>query len=112
MHCLFLFGSFTASVFFCSLCSDFSLLHNTKLELNCLKVCSLLYYPVENVQAKKNKRKLARLITQYRDIFFPIFRKARPSFFRVLQRMTKVFNVTSLKYEKYDITNEKTNNNK
>ena len=53
------------------------------------------------------KRKFARLITQYRDIFFPIFRKARPSFFRVLQRMTKVFNVTSLKYGKYDITNEK-----
>ena len=33
-----------------------------------------------------NKRKLARLITQYRHIFFPVFRKARPSFFRVLQR--------------------------
>ena len=58
------------------------------------------------------ERKLARLITQYRDIFFPIFRKAQPSFFRVLQRMTKVFNVTSLKYGKYDITNEKINNNK
>ena len=26
----------------------------------------------------ENKRTLARLITQYRDIFFPIFRKARP----------------------------------
>ena len=52
-----------------------------------------------------HKQKLARLITQYRDIFFPIFRKARPSFFRV--RMTTVFNVTSLKYGKYDITNEK-----
>ena len=60
----------------------------------------------------EGKRKLARLITQYRDIFFPIFRKARPSFFRVLQRMTKVFNVASLKYGKYDITNEKINNNK
>ena len=59
-----------------------------------------------------NERKLARLITQYRDIFFPIFRNAWPSFFRVLQRMTKVFNVTSLKYGKYDITNEKINNNK
>ena len=59
-----------------------------------------------------NKRKLARLITQCRDIFFPIFRKAGPSFFRVLQRITKVFNVTSLKYGKYDITNEKINNNK
>ena len=59
-----------------------------------------------------NKRKLARLITQYRDVFFPTFRKARPSFFRVLQRMTKVFNVTSLKYGKNDITNEKINNNK
>ena len=35
-----------------------------------------------------NKPKLARLITQYRDIFFPIFRKAGPSFFRVLQRMS------------------------
>ena len=46
------------------------------------------------------QRKFARLITQYRDIFFPIFRKAQPSFFRVLQRMTKVFNVTSLKYFK------------
>ena len=33
-----------------------------------------------------NRRKQARLIKQYRDIFFPIFRKARPSFFRVLQR--------------------------
>ena len=59
-----------------------------------------------------NKRKLARLITQHRDIFFPIFRKARPSFLRVLQRMTKVFNITSLKYGKYNITNEKINNNK
>ena len=59
-----------------------------------------------------NKRNLARLITQYRDIFFPIFQKARPSFFRVLQRMSKVFNVTSLKYGKYNITNEKINNNK
>ena len=38
--------------------------------------------------------------------------KARPSFFGVLQRMTKVFNVTSLKYGKYDITKEKRNNNK
>ena len=54
-----------------------------------------------------NKRKLARLITQYRDIFFPIFRKARPSFFRVLQRMTKYFNVTSLKYGENDINNNK-----
>ena len=34
-----------------------------------------------------NKRKLARLITQNRDTFFPIFRKAWPSFFRVLQRV-------------------------
>ena len=53
---------------------------------------------VEDLISSKlnNKRKLARLITQYRDIFFPIFRKARPSFFRVLQRMTKVFNLTSL----------------
>ena len=52
---------------------------------------------VEDLISSKlnNKRKLARLITQYRDIFFPIFRKARPSFFRLLQRMTKVFNVTS-----------------
>ena len=58
------------------------------------------------------KRKLARLIAPYGDIFFPIFRKARPSFFRVLQRMTKVFNVTSLKYGKYDITNEEKYNNK
>ena len=67
---------------------------------------------VEDLISNKlnNNRKLARLITQYRDIFFPIFRKARPSFFRVLQRMTKVFNVTSLKYGKYDITNEKINN--
>ena len=37
-----------------------------------------------------NKQKLARLITQYRDIFFLIFRKARPCFFRELQRMTKL----------------------
>ena len=51
---------------------------------------------VENLISSKlnNKRKFARLITQYRDIFFPIFRNARPSFFRELQRMTKVFNVT------------------
>ena len=52
------------------------------------------------------------LIAQYSDIFFPIFRKARPSFCRVSQRMTKVFNVTSLKYGEYDITNEKISNNK
>ena len=58
------------------------------------------------------KQKLARQITQYRDMFFPILRKARPSFFRVLQRMTKVLDVTSLKYGKYDITDEKINNNK
>ena len=53
---------------------------------------------VEDLISSKlnNKPKLARLITQYRDIFFPIlFLKARPSFFRVLQRMTKVFDVTS-----------------
>ena len=52
---------------------------------------------VEDLISSKlnNKRKFARLITQYRDIFFPILRKAWPSFFRVLQRMTKVFNVTS-----------------
>ena len=64
-------------------------------------------FAVEDLISSKlnNKRKLARLI-------FPIFRKARPSFFKVLQRMTKVFNVTSLKYGKYDITNEKINNNK
>ena len=36
-----------------------------------------------------NKRKFARLITQYRDIFFPIFRMARPSFFRVLHRINQ-----------------------
>ena len=35
-----------------------------------------------------------------------------PSFFRVLQRMTLVCNVTNLKYEQYDITSEKINNNK
>ena len=34
-----------------------------------------------------DKRKLASLIRQYQDIFFPIFRKARPSFLRVLQRV-------------------------
>ena len=35
---------------------------------------------VEDLISSKlnNKRKLARLITQYRDIYFPIFRKARP----------------------------------
>ena len=35
---------------------------------------------VEDLISSKmnNKRKLARLITQYSDIFFPIFRKARP----------------------------------
>ena len=71
-------------------------------------------FAVEDLISSKlnNKRKLASLITQYRDIFFPIFRKARPSFFKVLQRMTKAFNVTSLKYGKYDITNVKINNNK
>ena len=58
------------------------------------------------------KRKLARLITQYRDIFFKYFGRYGSSFFRVLQRMTKVFYVTSLKYGKYDITNEQINNNK
>ena len=60
----------------------------------------------------KNRRKQARLIKQYRDIFFPIFRKVRPSFFRVLQRMTLVLNVTNLKYGKYDMTSKKKNNNK
>ena len=35
-----------------------------------------------------------------------------PSFFRVLQRMTLLLNVTNLKYGKYDITSEKINNNK
>ena len=34
------------------------------------------------------KTKIARLITQYRNIFSNIFPNARPSFFRVLQRMT------------------------
>ena len=47
-----------------------------------------------------NKRKVARLITQYRDISFTIFKKERLSFFRVLQRMTLAFNVTNLKYGK------------
>ena len=49
---------------------------------------------VEDLISSKfnNKQKLARLITQYRDIFFPIFRKAWPSFFRVLQGVT--FSVT------------------
>ena len=41
-----------------------------------------------------------------------LFRKARPSFFRVLQRMTLVLNVTNLKYGKYDLTSKKKNNNK
>ena len=43
------------------------------------------------------RRKLARLINNIGrsrapgiGIYFPIFRKARPSFFRVLQRMTLV----------------------
>ena len=41
---------------------------------------------VEDLISSKlnNKRKLARLITQHRDIFFPIFRKAGSFFFRVL----------------------------
>ena len=55
-----------------------------------------------------DERKLARVITQYRDIFFLILRKERPSFFRVLQRLTLVFNATNLKYGKYDIISEKT----
>ena len=58
-----------------------------------------------------NRRKLATLITQYR-IYFPIFRRARPSFFRVLQKMTLALNATNLKYGKYDITSEKISNNK
>ena len=45
-------------------------------------------------------------------MYFPIFRKARPSFFRVSQRMTLVLNVTNLKYVKYDMTSKKKNNNK
>ena len=68
---------------------------------------------VEDLISSKlnNKRKLARLITQYRDIFFQYFgRHGLPSLiFRVLQSL---FNFTSLKYGKYDITNEKINNNK
>ena len=41
------------------------------------------------ITSKLNKkRKFARLITQYGDIFFPIFRKARPSFFRMLHPTT------------------------
>ena len=40
-----------------------------------------------------------------------MFRKARPSFFRVLQRMTLVLNVTNLKYGQYDMTSKKKNNN-
>ena len=50
------------------------------------------------------KRKLARLITQYRDIFSNI---SEGPF-----RMTLLFNVTNLKYGKYDITSKKINNNK
>ena len=52
---------------------------------------------VEDLISSKlnNIRKFARLIIQCGDIFFPVCRKARPSFFRVLQRMTLVFNVTS-----------------
>ena len=61
-----------------------------------------------------NRRKLARLMTQYRDIFiFPIFRNVWSSFFRVLQRMTlELLNVTNLKYEIYVMTSEKINRNK
>ena len=56
-----------------------------------------------------NRRTLARLIR----IYFPLFWKARPCFFRVLQRMTLVFYVTNLKYGNwYDITREKININK
>ena len=46
-----------------------------------------------------NKRKLARLITQYGDIFFSNISEGTAFLFRVLQRMTLVFNVTDLKYE-------------
>ena len=65
-----------------------------------------------------NKRKLARLITQYRDIFFSNILEGTAFLLQGVaenknkNRMTKVFNVTSLKYGKYDITNEKTNDNK
>ena len=71
----------------------------------------LLLYEVLIRSYVINTRKQARLIKQYRDIFFPIFRKARPSFFRVLQRMTLVLNVTNLKYGEYDMTSKKKNNN-
>ena len=57
--------------------------------------------------------KAGSIITQYRNwIYFPIFRKARPSFFRVLPQKWRVLNVTNLKYGKYDTTNEKINDNK
>ena len=41
--------------------------------------------------------------------YFPIFRKVRPSFFRVI---VTDLQITNLKYGKYDITSEKRNNNK
>ena len=50
-----------------------------------------------------NKRKLARLITQYRDMFFPIFRRARPLPSSGCYREWLWY----LKYGKYDITSEK-----
>ena len=52
-----------------------------------------------------NKRKLARLIIQYRDIFSNI---SEGTVFllqcRLLLRVTLVFNVTNLKYGKYDLS--------
>ena len=56
-----------------------------------------------------NRRKIARLIKQYRDIFSNI---SEGTAFLLQGRMTLVLNVTSLKYGKRDMTSKKRNNNK
>ena len=60
-------------------CSNFCKDHRDKIEVPDPLVLEDLISDNLN-----NRRKYARLIKQYRDIFFPIFRKARPSFFTVL----------------------------
>ena len=60
----------------------------------------------------KNKRKLARLITQYRDFFFSNISGGTAFLLQGVTENDKSFNVTSLKYGKYDVTNEKINNDK
>ena len=58
------------------------------------------------------RRKLARLITQYRNIFSNIL-EGTAFLLKGVKRITLVLNVKNFKYEKYDmITSEKISNNK